>query len=146
MQLADRARPQGILHYTVRRRGVVVEVVHEENLIVNVGRNALARLLGGDGPGKVVTQIGFGTNGASPLPGDTALTNPYTKDLDGHSYPLTGQVQFDWSLGNLEATGLAIIEMALICSDGSMFSHKARSGAIAKDTDVDLDGTWTILF
>lgn len=148
MRLIDPIPVTGVLSYRVRRRGRVVEVVHGDNMVVDLPRIALAQLIAGDGPGVVINRIGFGTNGTDADGEDTALTTPYLKLLGGHSYPagMVGQVKFEWSLGNAEANGLTIQEFGLVCTDDTLFSRKTRNGAIEKDSDVDLEGTWTILF
>lgn len=147
MLFADRLPQAGILEYRVRRRGVIVETVLVENLIVNGARDAMARLLGGDGAGKTLDRIGFGTNGAAPVGADDDLTGAFVKALGVKSYPATGKVQWTWTLTTLEGNGLSIREFGLLCTDGTLFSRKTRSaGAIEKDEDVDLEGTWTILF
>lgn len=147
MEMLDRLPQAGILEYRVRRRGRVVEVFQDENLIVNGARDAMAQLLGGDGAGKTINRIGFGTNGLAPSGPDAALTGGYLKLLGPHIYPTTGKIQWSWTLGTAEANGVSIREMGLLCTDGTLFSRKTRSaGAIEKDSDVDLEGTWTIIF
>lgn len=146
MQTTDHHTARGILAYTVRRRGVVVEVVLDENLIVTSGREADARLLGGDGAGKTLAQIGVGTDGTTPDLGDVGLTNAYLKDLDGITYPAAGSVRAAFHFTTLEANGLAIIEFGLFLADGTLYARKVRAGAIEKDVDVDFEGSWTILF
>ncbi len=147
MIFSDRLPQAGILEYRVRRNGIVVEAVLEENLIVNGARDAMALLLGGDGAGKTLDRIGFGTNGAAPAGADTELTGAFVKALGVKTYPATGKIQWTWTLTNLEANGLSIREFGLLCTDDTLFSRKIRSsGAIEKDSDVDLEGTWTILF
>jgi hypothetical protein len=137
--------PQGRLTVQVFRRGHLVDQWSDENLIVSGARAALAQLIGGDGAGKTVAQIGFGTSGDGPSPDDAALTGAYVKNLSGRTYPAPGQVEFSWSLATSEANGKAIREFGLVCSDGSLLSRKVR-GAIEKESDISLSGTWTITF
>lgn len=145
MRFSETERLRGIFQLRVIRSGQVIEEYLDENLIVNVAKDALARLIGGDGAGKTITKIGFGTSGAGPFPADTALTAAFVKTLSGHSYPVTGQVKFDWSLGTTEGNGLAIKEFGLICSDNTLFARKTR-GSIEKADDISLEGSWTIIF
>lgn len=125
--------------------GVLLEHYIDENLIVNGGRSAIATLIGAATSGKAVTKIGFGTNGASPLLTDTALTGSFVKNVNGVTYPATGQVRFAWSLELAENNGVTIREYALVCTDNTLFSRKTRAD-IAKDNTVRLEGTWTIIF
>ena len=135
----------GYFHVDVYRSGVLVAVIDEENLIVNGAKNQLARLIGGAGTTRHITQIGFGIGQAVAAPGQTALTSPYIKAIGSVEYPATGQVRFNWSLSTAELNGVAITEFGLICADGTLFSRKQRK-PIEKESDLSLTGSWTILF
>jgi hypothetical protein len=139
---------QGILRYTVFRNGIPVEDVEEHNLIVTVGRTQMARLLSGDLTGKQVTKIAFGTNGTAPALSDTIITNAFRKNLLGFTYPAAGQVRFNWNLSTAEANGMAILEFGLICEDLTLFSRRIRESGkpINKESDISLEGDWTIIF
>lgn len=146
MKASDVVRVKGVFAMKIYRRGNLVEEYVDENLVVNVARVALARLVSGDVAGSPITQIGFGTSGTAPAGGDTALTSQLLKALDGHTFPETGQVQFSWTLGTTEGNGKNIAEFGLVCADGSLFARKTRTAALAKDSDISLSGTWTIQF
>lgn len=135
----------GHFHVDVYRSGVLVAVIDEENLIVNGAKNQLARLIGGAGTNRHITQIGFGIGQTVAAPGQTALTSPYIKSIGSVEYPATGQVRFNWSLSTAELNGVAITEFGLICADGTLFSRKQRK-PIEKESDLSLTGSWTILF
>jgi hypothetical protein len=139
---------QGILRYTVFKNGVPLEDVNDHNLIVTVGRTQIARLLAGNLTGKQVTKIAFGTNGTEPELSDTSIANAFTKNLIGSSYPAAGQVKFDWNLTTEEANGKAILEFGLICEDLTLFSRRIRESGkpINKESDISLEGDWTIIF
>jgi hypothetical protein len=139
---------KGILRYTVFKDGVPIEDVEEQNLIVTVGRTQLAHLLAGDLTGKQVTKIAFGTSGVVPALSNTQITNAFTKNLLGFSYPAAGQVKFNWNLTTAEANGKAILEFGLICADATLFSRRIRESGkpINKESDISLDGNWTIIF
>jgi hypothetical protein len=117
----------------------------ENNLVLSAAKSAMAALIGGGGAGKTIDRIGFGTDGAGPFPGDTALTGAYTKAVGAVSYPAAGQVRFDWSLGTGEGNGMTIREFGLGCTDGTLFARKTRGG-IEKQSDISLTGSWTITF
>lgn len=148
MQAHDRFPERvGILEYTVRRRGRVIDHVVDRNLIVTTGREADAHLLGGDVVDRSLAQIGFGESGAAADLDDTGLSvGAYLKDIDAITYPAAGQVRAAFHLTVLEANGLAIIEFGLFLADGTLYARKVRSGAIEKADDVDLSGTWTVVF
>lgn len=143
----DAIKVRGI--FTMLKRDATTDEILEEyidrNLVVNVGRDNLAQLLGG-GSGTEVSQFSAGTNGADPLVTDTAITSPFTKAVTSVTYPATGQVAFNWSIEANEANGLDIREFGLIlATSGDLFARKTRS-LISKDNTFRLEGTWTIIF
>lgn len=147
MRLSDSLnKPTGHLRIEFMRNGVVFDVLDEENLIVDGSKNVHAKLLGGAVTGKSIASVGFGTSGTAPVGGNTALTSPYTKALDSISYPATNQVQFNFSLGSGEANGKAILEFGLITTDGTLYARRIRAGALNKESDISLSGSWVITF
>lgn len=145
MRESDISRMRGEFTLRIWRAGELLEEYRDENMIMSVAKDAMAKLIGGSGGGKVITTIGFGINGAGPTPSDTALTASFAKAITSVSYPASGQVAFNWTLGTSDANGMAITEVGLICSDTTLFARKTR-GAINKSADISLDGTWTIIF
>jgi hypothetical protein len=139
---------RGILRYTMYKNGIPIEECGGDNLIVTLGRTQMAHLLAGDLTGKQVTRISFGTNGTAPALSDTEITNDFTKELLGFSYPAAGQVKFNWNLTTAEANGKAILEFGLICEDLTLFSRRIRESGkpINKESDISLEGDWTIIF
>lgn len=141
-----RKPPSGLFTLNVYRRGDLIEVFREKNLIVDNSKLIHAHLLGGDGTNRSVTQIGYGTNPAAPVGGNTSLTNAYTKAVDTVTYPATNQVQFAFSLGTGEANGMAISEFGLLTAGNMLYARKVRGAPLNKDTDLTLAGTWVINF
>lgn len=142
----DTIAPKGIFELRVYNAdGCLIDQYEDWNLIVNGGRSAIASLIGAATSTKDVTQIAFGTNGASPVLTDTAITGAFTKAVGAVSYPATGQVRFAWSLELAESNGVTIREYGLLCQDNTLFARKVRAD-IAKTSDVRLEGTWTIIF
>lgn len=125
--------------------GQLVEVFEEDNLIVAAGKQCLTLLLSAANSNKKVTKIAFGTDGADASSTDTAITSPYTKNLDGYTTPDSTSVVFQWSLGLTEANGKAIQEFGLVALDGTLFARRVRS-VINKTSDLRLEGTWKIQF
>lgn len=123
--------------------GQILQTETDKNLVVNLGRENVAKLIGGDPIGAAVTKIAFGDNDTPPNLEDTAITNPFTKAIDSVAYPAPNKVQFSFSLGETEANGLNIYELGLITSENSLFSRKTRA-LIAKDSSVIITGIWTI--
>ena len=145
MKLHDTQPLRGELTLVIKRRGYEPETITEHNMIMNIARDALAKLIAGQGAGKSINRIGFGTGSTGPSPDDTALTSAYIKSVGAISFPSAGQVTFSFSLAESEANGKSIREFGLLCSDGSLFSRKVR-GVIEKSDDLSLSGTWTIIF
>jgi uncharacterized protein YdhG (YjbR/CyaY superfamily) len=80
--------------------------------------------------------------------GDTQLTNAYDRDISGYSFPASNEVRFDWELPVDEDNGKAIVEFGLLTADGTLFARKVRKGGlpIYKESDISIEGTWTIIF
>lgn len=140
-------RPEGIFRLDIFRKGELIEQYEDNNLVVDVSKQQLAHLVGGDVTSRSITKIGFGTGGTAPVVGNTGLTAGfYSKALGAVSYPATNAVQFAFSLGTTEANGMAIIEFGLFCANDVLFARKTRSGSILKDTDLTLSGSWRLNF
>ena len=67
MNFSDEQPMRGDFRLEVRRHGELVEVFEEKNLIVNGAKNQLARLVGGSGANRQITQIGFGIHDREQL-------------------------------------------------------------------------------
>jgi len=147
MLLRDKNHPmRGVFTLDVFRRGELLEHYEDNNLIVDAGRAIQAQLLGGDVDGRPVVSVAFGTNGLPAAPGDTAITGRFIKPVDGHGYPIPTTVAFHFSLAADEANGLPITEFGLITGNDTLYARKVRQGAIMKELDLTLTGTWQILF
>lgn len=138
--------PSGLFVLNIYRRGELIEVFEEKNLIVNGSKQTHARLLGGDVTNRSVTQFGVGTSGTAPAAGNTALTGAYIKAIDTVTYPTTSQVRFAFSLGTGEANGKAIMEFGLLTAGNVLYARKTRAAALNKESDLSFSGTWTITF
>jgi hypothetical protein len=125
-------------------KGELLETIKQDNLIVNIGKQAMAVLLGSADPGSSVTKIGFGTS-ANPVAGaDTSLTGAYVKAVDGVSFNGTSAI-FDYALELNEMNGVTIREFGLYSDNDQLFSRITRN-AISKTSDIRLSGNWTITF
>jgi hypothetical protein len=137
---------RGDFRIRVYWRGRIIEDYEEHNLIVNAAKLAMTKLLGGNGSGKNINRIAFGTNGNIPVAEDTAITSPHIKPISTISYPANNKIEFGWSLGTDEANGIAISEFGLLCVDSSLFARKTRTKALNKDSDIAIEGQWIIIF
>lgn len=145
LNFRDSLAMTGDFEIWVFKNGVEIEHYREHNMIMASARDALARLIGGDGSGKVITQIGVGVNQDGPAPEDEKLTDAYVKNVSGCDYPATGEARFSFVIGAGEANGMAIREFGLLCSDGTLFARRTR-GVIEKADDIEIAGAWTIKF
>lgn len=147
MQISDKSEsPRGVFTLLTFRNGELIDEYVDSNLIVSRGRTNVVRLLGGDGSGLNVAKIGFGTSGSPASPGNTALTDAFVKNIDGHSYPDDFSVSFSFSLGVGEANGKQIQEFGLLTSSGLLHARKVRGGVLVKDSDLSLTGTWKLIY
>ena len=148
VQFQDQAHTiKGSLELIVRRSGRVVLHDKDRNLIVNVARQNMARLLTGEGSNRIINRIAVGTNGAPPSHTDTAITNAFIKPITSFSYPTPTSARFNFLIKENEANGMAIMEFGLIAADDSLFARRTRGGkVIEKEDDLELEGFWAILF
>jgi len=130
----------------IYRKGKLVEIWKDENLVVDAGRNIMAKLVGGQ-TGLNINRVAYGTNGVDPSPSDTIIQNAFTKAISTVSYPVQSQVKFDFVLLESEANGMAIREFGLVCADNTLFARRTRGGkVIDKDSDFSIQGQWIIFF
>jgi hypothetical protein len=146
MQAQESVAMRGCFRMRIYQRGKLIEEYEDHNLIVDGARATMAKLITGNGSGKNINRIAFGTNGNIPVPNDTAITSPFTKTFDRITYPASNQVEFGWSLATTEANGKAICEFGLLCADGTLFARKNRGKPINKDSDIAIEGQWVIIF
>ena len=152
-------RPIGIVRIRVVERGRVVWEHEGRNLFVNVGRPALAALLGGDTTGEFASAMGFGSGSNAPTVTDTGLTAAaYYKVLDGHSEDGNGGLTLNWSLTTADtgAQGITIQELAIFANHGSasLPGTTAPTPMLARKTiapivfgaGMSISGTWTLTF
>lgn len=131
-----------VIHATT---GCVLETYEDRNLVVNGGRTAVMQLLGAGNTDKQLTKLSVGTNGTQPVGTDAAITGAFTKALGAVTYPTISSVKFDFQLGAGDANGIGIREFGLVCEDGTVFARKVRE-LINKNSDIILNGSWTISF
>jgi hypothetical protein len=147
MLAKNKVNVKGILHVKVFEGGNLVKQFTQNNLVVAGGRDAMAKLLAGEGvsPAKHITEFGAGTNGTAPAINDTALTGAFTKTVDATTYPSNGIAQFNFNIAESEANGTTIAEFGLFCSDGTLFNRVAVA-PIAKTNLIRIEAQWQIVF
>jgi len=142
--------PTGFFTLEVRERksGKLIERFKEKNLIVIGSQPTHAALLGGNVTNNSVTKMGFGTNGTTPIFGNTTLTGQYQNAIVAATYPLSNQVSFQFQLGNTDpgADGMAISEFGLFTTAGILYARKVRATPLNFNSDISLTGSWIISF
>lgn len=145
MVFQDSTKPcRGDFHLAVYKGGEIIGRVDDHNLVVDAGRIRLAELAAGKS-GSCITKIGVGSGSTAEAADDT--------ELDGQQlFPLTSatvdgrDARFDFLIDNSQANGLKIHEFGLFCADGTMFSHRVRTGLIEKEDDIQIKGYWILHF
>lgn len=143
--------------------GRLVDRVEGHNIVVNDGREALARLLGNDsGQDWFVDTMKFGDGGHEVAdPTDMVAVDVTDADLYGNihiskdvtgagtTWPATRKVQFVATVAAGEGNGAGTLEYSeaglYYDSGNSMFAHKAH-GYIVKNNTIQLVATWTFTF
>jgi hypothetical protein len=149
MKFSDDGHLRGRLRIGVYKivegRKIRIDGFADDNLIVMSGKQLMCFLLA-DAPGNnAITQIAVGENTTEPEAGDvTPLLNQFVKPLDSYSFLADNIVQFVLSIDTGEANGLDIAEFGLLSTDGQLFARKLRLPPIPKDSDIIIEGDWTI--
>jgi hypothetical protein len=135
----------GMFHMDVidAATGKIIDSYTAHNLVVNLGKLNVCKLLGGDAAGHSLTKISVGTNGTAPALTNTAITGAFTKDIDSVAYSGNDIVRFVYTIATTEANGITIQEAGLLNSAGVLFARKQRT-PIVKTSAIALQGTWEI--
>jgi hypothetical protein len=142
----DKVSLRGVFEMRVYKSRKLVEEFTDDNLIMNIAKEQMAHLIAGEILGRYITQIAFGTSNTDPDPTNTVITGQWAKPVLGHSYPVSGRVRFNWELLTSEANGMAIREFGLLTGDDRLFARKIRINSINKESDISVDGSWTIIY
>ena len=145
MVFQDSTKPcRGDFHLAVYKDGEIIDHIDDHNLVVDAGRIRLAELAAGKSSA-CITKIGVGSGSTAEAADDT--------ELEGQQlFPLTSatvdgrDARFDFLIDNSQANGLKIHEFGLFCADGTMFSHRVRTGLIEKEDDIQIEGYWILHF
>lgn len=146
MKTNDSIIATGTFNLQIYENDALIDTINEQNLVVTLGHQNMTKLIGGDAAGKKIEKIGVGTNGATPVAGDTALTSSFIKAIAGATYPDAQSVLFSFDIDNSEANGMTIREFGLFNSDNVLCARKVRTGEIIKTSAIRLVGTWKLTF
>ena len=144
--MKDLIELSGDFNLVVFKNGLAIKKYSDKNLIVRLGRDLLARLIGGDVNNKFISRIAIGINDSIPVPSNTAITGGIIKNLSRKTYSgAVPMVSCEWILEAGEMNGLQITEFGLLCNDNSLFARKTNE-PIVKDSTIHLEGVWNINF
>lgn len=143
--MIDNIGIKGVFEVKVFKKNTLIEHYIDNNLVVTLGKNSMTKLISSADTDKIISYISFGTSIINPTVADSTITNEYLKLLDGFEYPNSKSVKFNWVLETTENNGVSISEFGLKTADDTLFSRVVR-GAIEKESDVYLSGSWTISF
>lgn len=144
--LAEEHGLGGRLRLVIRRRGRVVEIDDDNNLVVDGPRAEIASNLAGV-PVEIlpITHVAIGTNGTPPTGQDQVISNAFVKPLLSVTRPSPMMVVCRFHILASDANGMAIREFGLLRSDGSLYARRTRNGkVIEKDSDIEIEGEWTL--
>jgi hypothetical protein len=142
--IKDGIKPNGVFTLkVVNKAGEILEEYTDNNLVVDLGKTNVAKLLGGDVDGAKIAKIAVGTGSLAPDVADSALTDMFSKAIDGVTYPDTNSALFSWTLGTDDANGLTLTEFGLLNDNDVLCARKVRSG-IDKTNAISLIGSWKI--
>lgn len=146
--------------YVRDRAGNIVTEHHLKNLVVEIGKKTLVRMLSGDHTARIKS-VELGTGGTSdgvfsvvpPSPSDVALASPMTPSLDkdvvGFEYkggPPENQVDFYAVFDSYEVDEI-VSEAVLKFDDGSILARFTfPSVYLRADEGFSLEIVWSIIF
>jgi hypothetical protein len=142
--MKDTIQLRGAVCIDVYENGVLIERIEDNNLVVDLGRENVAKLVGGIAGGAAVTQIAVGDNGVPAVVADNAITNQFAKPVVSVTQPAPNKVMFNYDIDNTEANGLTIREFGLLNANGVLVARKVPSAEIVKTNAIRLVGSWTL--
>jgi hypothetical protein len=126
---------------------------HEENLVVDDGKNDVLKALGNLGGGNAFPYLAVGDDGTSPASGDSSLVNEVERiALDDSNNEYTHdtaavEISGTWTFGTSQAnTTLREAGLFSASSGGVMFNRTLIDPAISKSSSEELTVTWTLSF
>lgn len=144
--MKDNLKIKGRLSYQlVGEDGAIKEEKEGPNLVVTVGLNFLASLLGGSGP-TLMTHMAIGSSATAPAPAQTALLGELGRVALSSTSPSGANVIYQATFPPGTGTG-TIAEAGLFNSGvgGTMLS-RSTSISVIKAAGDTLNIIWTITF
>lgn len=139
---------KGEVHYKVFEHGKLIAEHTERNLVVDLGKESLAKLLTNDDNTRYISRVGFGEGNTPPSSLDASLTNQFLKAVDSFDFPTVNQARFQFTCALNECNGMTIREFGLFSNDpgNTMFARRLALSPIVKTNAISIQGNWTITF
>lgn len=122
----------------------LIDGFEDDNLITISGLELIAFLLVGHPGNNKITKVGVGDGTSEPGRPDTGLTNAFIKSINSYSFPSENSVKYRFAFNSGDGNGLLVSEFGLFSGDEQMFSRKLRIPAIPKNSDIIIEGDWTV--
>lgn len=139
----------GAVEIIVRRRGKVIQIIRQPNIITNTGLTQIARTMSGSGT--AVSHMATGSGSTTPKRTDTALSSEAYRDAVTNTDIIgTGKVRFKLFIGSGSANGTVIRECGLFnaASGGDMYARTVFSSGevVTKTSDITIQINWTLTY
>lgn len=144
--MKDKINPTGRVRTQIYNRAG--ELIHDEtgsNLVVTIGREALAELIVSAPSTLVVDKMSFGENGAAPALSNSVIFHATDKAIDSAT-TVGSTTTFVGTLDYGDAIGDTIKEYGLKCNNGSLFARYTWGGQVDKTALNRIVVTWSITF
>ncbi len=153
----DLIQLKGSLTRRIIENGEVILDETQDNLIVNVARENLARAIAEGTAVYVVDTFALGDGNhavgdiltpVNPDPGDTGLENQlFSRAINSYSYPASSTVEFSTTVERNEANGAGIVAYteAGLFSDHGMFAIRSFP-AMVKNNEREFQFLWRVIF
>jgi hypothetical protein len=124
------------------------EIQEYKNLIVNGGKTAMAKLLGGDSGYATdqISKIAYGTGSTAATTGDTALGASVLVKTATVTYPAFNKVMFSATMGTSEGGSNTFQELGLLTNNHSYLFSRLIISPITKSAAYQIQVDWTISF
>lgn len=144
--MKDKINPTGRVRTQIYNRAG--ELIHDEtgsNLVVTIGREALAELIVSAPSTLVVDKMSFGESGLAPALSNSVIFHATDKAIDSAT-TVGSTTTFVGTLDYGDAIGDTIKEYGLKCNNGSLFARYTWGGQVDKTALNRIVVTWSITF
>jgi len=144
--MKDKINPTGRVRTQIYN--IAGELIHDEtgsNLVVTIGREALAELIVSAPSTLVVDKMSFGESGLAPALSNSVIFHATDKAIDSAT-TVGSTTTFVGTLDYGDAIGDTIKEYGLKCNNGSLFARYTWGGQVDKTALNRIVVTWSITF